>query len=61
MAQSELHPTHPYMGPLTITATNMTDTEVDHTIEDAKRGDQDFFTGLRTVRYLLLITQIRTH
>ena len=31
------------MSPLTITATNMTDTKVDRAIEDAKSADQEFF------------------
>ena len=31
------------MGPLTITTTNMTDTEVDRAIEDAKIADQEVF------------------
>ena len=31
------------MGPLTITATNTTDTEIDRAIEDAKNADQEVF------------------
>ena len=31
------------MGPLTITATNTTEIEVDRALEDAKRTDQEFF------------------
>ena len=31
------------MGPLTIIATNMTDTEVDRAIDDAKCADQEIF------------------
>ena len=49
------------MKSVTSTETNMTDTEVDRAIEDAKRADQEFLFGMRTVRYLLEITQIRTH
>ena len=37
------------MGPLTARATNTTDTEVDSAIGDAKRADQEFLYGTRTV------------
>ena len=49
-------------GPLTITTTNMTDTEVDRATEDAKGADQDeFLSRTSTVRYSLIINQTRTH
>ena len=49
---------HKQPGPLTITATNTTDTEVDRAIDEAK-CEKNFQSETKTVRSLLIITPIR--
>ena len=49
------------LGPLTNTATNTTDTEVDRAIEDAKSADQDVFMRDENGNVITDISQTRTH